>query len=127
MIVLSWSPPLCPPEARDSISVSYADLRDFRQAASSFERLEAFAGFPVNIGESGNPPERYRGARVTSGLLEMLRIQPVLGRGFTPADEQPGAESFMVIGYGVWKDRYGKDPNVIIGMNNGENVTIALS
>ena len=57
----------------------------------------------------------------------MLRIQPVLGRGFTPADEQTGTESFIVIGYGVWKGRYGKDPNVIIGMNNGENVTIALS
>lgn len=92
------APATLPAQARDSISVSYADLRDFRQAASSFERLEAFAGFPVTISESSNPPERYRGARVTSGLLEMLRNQPVLGRGFTPADEQPGTDFFMVIG-----------------------------
>jgi predicted permease len=106
-------PATLPAQARESVSVSYPDLRDYRQGASSFERLEAYAGFAVNISESGNPPERYRGVRITSGLFDMLSMQPVLGRVLTPADEKAGAESFMVIGYGVWKDRYGKDPRVI--------------
>jgi len=102
-----------PRQTQGDISVSYPDLRDFRQAATSFEGLEAYSGFAVDISESGNPPERYRGDRITRGLFEMLHMQPVLGRGFTPADESAGAESFMIIGYGVWKDRYGKNPNVV--------------
>ena len=30
-----------------------------------------------------------------------------------PSDEKPGAEKVALISYGVWKDRYGKNPGVI--------------
>jgi predicted permease len=98
---------------RDFVNVSWADFRDFRDEAKSFERLEAFAGEPMNLGERGNPPQRFHGMRVSSGMFEMLRVAPVLGRGFVATDERAGAEDVVVIGYGVWKERYGKDPRVI--------------
>jgi len=98
---------------RDTVDVSYADFRDFRQASNSFERLEAFTGEPITLGERGNPPDRYRGARISAGMFDMLRTNPVIGRGMQPGDEKPGAEPVVLIGYGVWKDRYGKDPGVI--------------
>ncbi len=106
-------------EPRNSISISYPDLRDYRQAASSFERLEAFSGFTVNLTESGNPPERYSGSRITSGLFALLNTQPVLGRALSPEDEKAGAESVALIGYGIWKDRYGLNPGII-----GRNIRI---
>jgi len=100
-------------EPNNTISVSFPDLRDIRDNTNSFERIEAYAGFAANIVESGNPPERYRGARITAGLFELLQTQPVLGRAFAPADETPGAESVALISYGIWKDRYGLSPSVI--------------
>lgn len=102
-----------PTQDDQQVSISYPDLRDFRQSSQSFEYLEAIATLAVNISERGNPPERYRGARVTSGMFAMLHVQPVLGRALNPADERAGAESAMWIGHGVWKDRYGKDPTII--------------
>src|SRR5690349_18517226 len=65
----------------NSLDLSYADFRDFRNAAGSFEQLEAFSGLAVNISERANPPDRYRGGRVTSGMFKMLHAQPVMGRG----------------------------------------------
>jgi predicted permease len=100
-------------QGRDTASISYADYRDFRAGAGSFERLEGFSGMAVNLSEHGNPPERYRGARVTAGLFELLRLRPAVGRAFQPGDEKAGAESVVVIGYGIWKDRYGGDPGVV--------------
>jgi putative ABC transport system permease protein len=97
----------------DSLNLSYADFRDFRNAAGSFERLEAFSGLAVNISERANPPDRYRGGRVTSGMFEVLHTKPVIGRGILASDEKSGAASVLVIGYGVWADRYGKDPNIL--------------
>lgn len=93
--------------------VSYPDFRDFREQSSSFERLEALYNYPVNVSEKGNPPDRYRAARITPGLFPMLQVQPVLGRTFQAPDGVAGAEDVMLISYGVWKDRYGKDPAVI--------------
>ena len=100
-------------EERGPRSVSYADWRDYKAAATSFERLEAFQGMNLTVSEQGNPPERLRGGRVTSGLFAMLRMQPVLGRALNAEDEKPGAEAVLMLGYGVWKDRYGLNPNVI--------------
>ena len=102
-----------PSAGRDMVNVSYPDFRDFRQTSNSFERLEAFAGMSVTLGERGNAPDRYRGARISTGMFDMLRTKPVIGRGMQPSDEKPGAEQVVLIGYGVWKDRYGKDPGVI--------------
>jgi putative ABC transport system permease protein len=61
-----------PAQGRQQVSLSYPDLRDFRQSSQSFEFLEAISNLPVNLSEKGNPPERYRGARVTSGMFAML-------------------------------------------------------
>jgi len=98
---------------RDRVNVSYADFRSFREASTSFERLEAFSGLPVILGERGNPPDRFRGMRVTAGMFDMIGTHPVTGRGFVAADEKPGAEQAVLIGYGIWKDRYAKDPGVV--------------
>jgi putative ABC transport system permease protein len=106
-------PATLPSQDRPQVSVSYPDLRDFRQAGTAFEKLEAYTQRPVTVSENGNPPERFRGARVTSGMFELLRIPPVKGRTFTAEDERPGAQPVIVLGHGVWKDRYGMDPNVI--------------
>jgi predicted permease len=98
---------------RDMIPMSFADYRDFRQGAKTFEGLEAFSGQSVTIGEQGNPPDRYRGARISTGMFDMIGTKPVIGRGFLPADGSPGAQQAVLIGYGVWKDRYGSEPGVI--------------
>jgi predicted permease len=100
-------------QGRDSVNISYADVRDFRQSANTFEYLEAFGGQAINLSEPGNPPQRYRGGRTTAGLFDMLRVRPVLGRSILPSDEKPGAEQVLLLGYQVWADRYGRDPKVI--------------
>jgi putative ABC transport system permease protein len=97
----------------ENIGISYPDFRDFRQNASSFEHLEAFHGEGMRITERGSPPESYRGGRVTAGLLSMLQVRPVLGRTFHPNDERPGAEAIVILGHGIWKDRYGAALDVI--------------
>jgi predicted permease len=101
------------PDGREQISVSYPDFREYQAGASSFDRLEAFAGEGAVLSEQGNPPDRYRMARVSSGMFTMLHTPPVLGRGFESEDDQPGAAAVVLLGYGVWRDRYGSSPDVI--------------
>jgi predicted permease len=93
--------------------VSSADYREFREQNKTLEGIEAMAGGSAVISEQGNPPDRYRMVRVTPGLFEMLHMPVVLGRGFAPADGQPGAEPVVLIGYSVWQGRYAGRPEVI--------------
>ncbi|HXJ41614.1 MAG TPA: ABC transporter permease, partial [Bryobacteraceae bacterium] len=97
----------------DFVNVSLPDLRDFRAAQHSFERMEPFAGAQILLSDNGNAPTRLRGGEIGSGLFEMLHTPPVLGRGFNADDEKAGATQVILLGHGVWSDRYNRDPNVI--------------
>jgi predicted permease len=110
-LVMAWASNRS--NGENTMPVSYADYRDFRNESHSFERLELFDGLAVNLGERGNPPQRFRGGRISAGMFDMLDARPVIGRGMTPADEKPGAPQAVLLGYGVWRDRYGKDPGVV--------------
>ncbi|MBM3787729.1 MAG: FtsX-like permease family protein, partial [Acidobacteria bacterium] len=101
-------------QGRNFFPVSYADIADVRAGASrGFERIEAVSETRFSVTEKANPPEQFRGAWVTAGLFDLIQTRPALGRGFTSSDEAPNAQQTALIGYGVWKDRYGSDPAVI--------------
>ena len=112
---------------RDGITgVSYPDFRDYRTNASSLESLEAISGEEAVLSEQGNPPQSFLMQRVSSGLFEMLHTPPVLGRGFAASDDKPGAEPVILLGHGVWKDRYGRSPGIVgrVVRVNGKPATI---
>ena len=56
---------------------------------------------PVNVAEMS-----VSGFRVADG-------EPLMGRVLVEADEQPAAPAVAVIGYDVWRTRFGSDPNVL--------------
>ena len=95
------------------LRMSYADFQDYRAQARSFEALEAASDEEGVISENGNPPQAYHLQRATYGIFAMLHTNPILGRGFVADDQRPGATPVAVIGYGIWKDRYGSAPDVI--------------
>ncbi len=101
-----------PQGIRDS-GVSYPDFLEFRANTAFLEAIEASSGLGATLSEQGNPPQFYIMSLVTSGLFPMMGARPVMGRGFLPNDTKPGAEPVVVLGYGVWKDRYASTPNIV--------------
>ena len=93
--------------------MSLADFEDYRAQAASLESMEGAIDEEGVISENGNPPQPYHLQRATAGIFSMLHASPILGRGFVSTDDKPGAAPVVVIGYGVWKDRYGSASGVI--------------
>ena len=100
-------------QSDDAIRVSYPDFHDYRTQASSFAALEASSDEEGVLSERGNPPQSYQMEHASSGIFEMLHIRPILGRGFLPSDDKPGAEPVLLLGYGIWQDRYSSSPSVV--------------
>lgn len=92
---------------------SYQDLEDWRAQSKSFTGLACFQQTSMNVTDSGHPPERTPGARVCANTFGLLGQTMHLGRDFLPGEDKKGAEPVVIIGYGVWKSRYGSDPAIL--------------
>ena len=58
-------------------------------------------------------PARLRCAYVESTFLPTLGVDPLLGRNFTADEDRPNGPSAALISYGLWKSRFGGNPNII--------------
>ena len=92
--------------------VPLADFVRYRSAQRSFTAFGGFYQGPVNL-SGGDRPERVDVARVTAGVFEATGVRPILGRAFTAADNAPDAPPAAVLGYAVWRDRFGSDSSVL--------------
>ena len=93
--------------------VSYQDFTDWRAATRTFEGLAAYSGQTMNVSDEGRAPERFQGPYQSGNAFRLIGQKPLLGRDFLPADDRPGAAAVVILGNGVWKNRYGSDPTVL--------------
>ena len=91
---------------------SYANYIDYRDQNQSFEQLATFVGISVNLTGEGDP-ERVIGLMASRSLFEVARVDPVIGRTFSPDEEVPGQDRVVVLGYGLWQRRFGGDPSIL--------------
>jgi ABC-type antimicrobial peptide transport system permease subunit len=84
----------------------------WREQSQVFEQMGAYWGCRPYI--KGIDRARYvRGAPVSPGLLALLGVPPLLGRGFLSDEDQPGKERVMVLSNSFWREDFGGAPDVI--------------
>jgi putative ABC transport system permease protein len=99
--------------AEPTDNVSFPDFVDIRDQNDVFEQVAADDGTGFTIATPGRPRQPIDGALVTGGWLSTLGVQPILGRGFLPEDEQPGRDHVVLLTHACWRHRLSSDPNVV--------------
>lgn len=115
-----------PSQGIESYSVSIHDFTDWRNRQTSFEDIAAFRMGTVNIAGGEGRPERFSGSFIQPAAFRLLGVQPVIGRVFAEEEDRAGGEAVIIIGHGMWQDRFDSDPNVL-GQTvraNGETMTV---
>ncbi|MGQ0732166.1 MAG: ADOP family duplicated permease [Acidobacteriota bacterium] len=96
------------------LALSFADYQHVRDGATLFAGVAAMGpSIPVALGDPGRAPDRYLATSLSSNALDTLHVRPLLGRGFTPQDDQAGTAPVALLGAGAWAARYGSDPAVL--------------
>ena len=80
---------------------STAQYFDIKSAESGFEDVAIAIGANYNLTGDGEP-ERIGTIRVSSNLLPLLGVGPVLGRFFEPSEDSPGRTGAAILGHGTW-------------------------
>ncbi len=93
--------------------VSPANFDAWRRMNQTFDEIAASAPRDVNLTGAGEPM-RLPAAEVVANFFSTLGVEPILGRTFSPGEDQLGGVApAVVISYGLWQRRFGGDPAIV--------------
>ncbi len=91
---------------------SVRNFVDWRAQTRSFSGMGAAEYWSPDL-TGGDNPTQVPALRITSSMLPMLGVAPLLGRTFTRAEEEPGNEHVVVLGYGLWQRMFAARRDVL--------------
>ena len=110
----------------NTAGLSQLELDEYRAETQAFAALAGFSNTNFNLADERGFAEQANGSYLTANAFQVLGQQPLIGRDFAPGEDARGAERVVLLGYSIWKNRYGADPSVL-GRPlrvNGEPATI---
>ncbi|MGC1299790.1 MAG: ABC transporter permease [Alloacidobacterium sp.] len=89
---------------------------DYARYNRSFQEITAFLPY-YSLSETkliGNgTPKPLQGVSVSGNFFQMLGVQPVLGRQFTPEESVKGGPPATLLSYALWQREFHADPKIV--------------
>src|SRR5256714_15077372 len=95
-----------------SMGVSFPNFLDWREQNRVFEDVAAYDTASQALTGSGEP-EQIQGAEISHGLLEILRVSPLMGRTFTAVEDRPKSDDVVILSYSLRPRRFGGHAHII--------------
>ncbi len=101
------------PETGGRSQASGGVFMDWQDHTTQLESVAAIHMIDDNLTGEGEPV-RISGAEVSADYLRVLRVNPMLGRGFLPQDDAPSGNRHVVtLSYELWQSRFQGNPNIV--------------
>src|SRR5262249_30686369 len=92
--------------------VAPANFIDWRNQSTSFERMGAAEYWTPNL-TGADRPEKLWALHISSDILPLLGVKPVLGRGFLSEEDNRGRDHQVILSYALWQRRFAGDPGIL--------------
>jgi putative ABC transport system permease protein len=94
----------------DAGGLSYLDVNDLREQSRAFSQVAAHVSRSLTLSSGSEEPERVVGEAVSSELLPLLGVKPLLGRVFRADEDRPGAPHVVILSYDLWRRLFQAGP-----------------
>ena len=85
---------------------------DWQQQSRAFSAMGAYIGNGFTLTGSGDA-EFVLGQLVSPNVLDILGVQPAIGRGFMAHENEAGSHRVVILTHALWQRRYGGDPAIV--------------
>jgi len=98
----------------DLLNLAEKTVRQWRDYGSDiFEGIGVATGASVTAANPGEPAQSFPTARISANFLDVLGLQPALGRNFTASEDQPGGPRVAIVGYDFWQQNLGGREDIL--------------
>jgi len=110
---------LCTGTEGEGACGSATKLHIWQEQTSVFQDVAGY-DFGGGMNLTGTIPEQVHGVHVTEQYFRVFGAKFIQGRGFTQAEDRPNGGNVTVISGGLWKRKFGGDPNIV-----GKTISLA--
>jgi len=96
----------------DRGSISYPNFRDWQKNNRTFASMAIARGYGFSLTGLGDA-EQIRARFISSDFFPLLGVNPVLGRNFSPGEDEIGAAPIAMISAGLWKRKFASSPSAL--------------
>ncbi len=86
---------------------------EWQARSRSFADLAILRPGSLNLTGQDGPPERLGIENISSNLLSVLGVHPLLGRDFTAEEDRPNNNHVVIVTEGLWRRRFHGDPGIL--------------
>lgn len=112
------------------VNTSYFDYLDYRENLKLVSGVALGRFTPLSVGADGKTARAWA-ELVSANYFDVLKVKPVLGRGFLPEEvRNEGGAPVAVISYGTWQSRFAGSPKVLgktIRLNRHELTIVGVA
>src|SRR5271169_6650884 len=91
---------------------SVQEVNDYRQQNQTLSGLVEYHSMLFTLLGKGDAQRVITGV-VSWNFFDLFGVKPILGRSFTPSDEEPGAPPVLLLSYEYWQRGQRGDPDVV--------------
>jgi predicted permease len=93
-------------------SISYPNFLDWQRENRGLASIAAYRPDSFSLTGSGEA-EQVQGEMLSAGFFSTLGVKPLIGREFTPQEDQLGAGRVALVSSGFWKRKLASSPDVL--------------
>ncbi|MGH9655144.1 MAG: ABC transporter permease, partial [Bryobacteraceae bacterium] len=98
--------------SKTDIGIPYPELKRWFERDADLRQIAYYHDFPSPLDE-GTSTQLILRVYMSADLFKLLGVQPILGRGFTKAEQQPGHNYEAVLPEQLWREKFHADPSII--------------
>ncbi len=99
-----------------SVTSRASNLRDFRESTRSFDGLTGYFAFFEQASyalQGDGRPQELTGVGVAHDFLDVLGVEPAVGRSFSVAEGAWEGPRAVILSHGLWVERFAADAGVV--------------
>ena len=79
----------------------------------------------VNL-QAGSHVQYVHGGRISAHYLDVLAVQPIMGRNFSEDEDRPHGPKAAILSYSLWRNTFSANPNILgqAVLLKGESYTV---
>jgi predicted permease len=119
-------------EMRDqypAVPCNYLHYLRLKKNSKTLQDATVFENKGVSVSTNGDHPNIIGAVSVSPNFFQVLGVQPILGRDFTPEEATKGRSNVVVLAWDGWQELFNGDPNVIgktLRMGGDANTVIGV-